>query len=325
VQDKEFLSPGDLVEVTVGNDEAFAGKYEVSIDGTLKVRNLISVRAFGRTVEQVTSDITRALVVGEFYRQVPPVSVRLADFGAVRLFVSGAVFEPGSVILGGSAIENNNDGTREQSMGAYTAVRRLSHALQRAGGVRPDADLSRVELIRGGHRHIVDLRGAITGGRFEDNLLLEGDQVNVPSRGCFQGDLVTPSAVSPVGVKVFMSNLTEPALSNANSAINKDTRELRYGTRFLQAVVSMNCVGGSKLTNADRSAVLYSRNPITGKSVVIERRIEDLVRHGDRDEFDPYLLPNDAMACYDSTVTDVVGVAKSFGIVAGSVILGRGL
>jgi hypothetical protein len=33
------------------------------------------------------------------------------------------------------------------------------------------------------------------------------------------------------------------------------------------------------------------RNPVTGVSVVIERRIEDMMTRADRDEFDPYLLP----------------------------------
>jgi len=321
----ELLSPNDLVEVNISNDEAFSGKYEVSGDGTLKIKNLISVPAFGRSVVQVEADVIQALKVGKFYNSVPTVSVRLADYGGVRVFVSGAVFEPGQVTIGGSAISNNNDNAREQAIGAATVGRRISHSLQSAGGVRPDADLSRVEIKRGSQRFIIDLRQALIGGVFDDRVLLEGDQISVPSRGCFQSGLVKPSSVSPPGAMVFMSNLTEPALSNANSAINKDTRSLRYGTRMLQALVGMNCVGGSKTTNAHRSAVLYSRNPATGTSIVIERNIEELVRNGDRDEYDPYILPNDALACYDSGTTNIAKLAQSFGIVAGAVVLGRGL
>lgn len=228
------------------------------------------------------------------------------------------------VTIGGSAA-TGDDNTRVQTLGAATENRRLSRALQSAGGVRPDADLSRVVVKRNGRRMTVDLRNAITGGMFDDMIILAGDEVTVPSLGCFQPALVTPSAVSPPGAKVFMSNLTEPALSNSSSAIGKDTRELRYGTRMLQAVVSMNCVGGSKLTNANRKAVLYTRNPESGKSIVIERDIEDLLRNADRDDYDPFILPNDALACYDSTTTDIFKVAQGFGIVAGAVVLGRGL
>ena len=79
----------------------------------------------------------------------------------------------------------------------------------------------------------------------------------------------------------------------------------------------MNCVGGTHLTNADRFAVLMTRNPVTGKAVVIERQIEELVRFADRDEFDPYLLPGDALACYDSNFINFRDVLSTFGSVFG--------
>jgi polysaccharide biosynthesis/export protein len=321
---QEVLSPGDLVEVMVGNDDTFSGKYEISSDGNLKVRDLVSVKAHGKSVAEIGNAVSNAMAAAGYYNVAPNVSVRLVDFGAVRAFVGGAVFEPGMFTIGGTAA-TGDDNTRVQTLGATTENRRLTRALQNAGGIRPDADLSRVSIKRGGKRMVVDLRNAITGGMFEDKIILAGDEITVPSLGCFQSALVTPSAVSPAGAKVFMSNLTDPAQSNANSAIGKDTRELRYGTRMLQAVVSMNCAGGSKMTNASRSAVLYTRNPETGKSIVIERNIEDLLRNANRDDYDPFILPNDALACYDSTTTDVIKVAQGFGIVAGAVVLGRGL
>ncbi len=320
---KEVISPGDLVEVTIGTDETFSGRYEISVDGTLKVRDLVSVPAYGKSVIEIGNAVSHAFAAAGYYHTPPAVSVRLVDYGNIRAFVGGAVFEPGAVTLGGSAA-SGNDNSRVQLTGAITDGRRVSRAIQSAGGIRPDADLSRIVLKRNGRRMIVDLRNAITGGIFDDKILLAGDEITVPSLGCFQPELVTPSAVSPVGVKVFMSNLTDPAPSNSTSAINKDTRELRYGTRMLQTIVSMNCVGGAKLTNANRKAVLYSRNPDTGKSIVIERNIEDLLRNADRDDYDPFIMPNDALACYDSTATDVIKVAHGFGIVAGAVVLGRG-
>lgn len=320
----ELLSPGDLLDIAIGTDVILSGKYEVSSDGAVKIRDLAPVMAYGRSTDQVSQDIAAALVNSKFYNEAPPVSVRLADFGPARVFVRGAVFEAGDVAVTGSA-GSDKDAPREDAIGAATQGRRLSHALQSAGGVRPDADLSRVQITRGTRKLMVDARAAITGGRFDDMILLEGDQVDVPSRNCFQPALMVPSVVSPVGTKVFMSNLTDPASSNSSSAINKDTRELRYGTRMFQALVGMNCVGGSKATNAGRTAILYSRNPESGISIVIERNIEELVRNANRDDYDPFLLPNDALACYDSGTTDIVKLAQSFGIVAGAVVLGRGL
>ena len=65
-------------------------------------------------------------------------------------------------------------------------------------------------------------------------------------------------------------------------------------------------------SNAQRSAVLISRNPLNGRSVVISRDVETLVRDADRDEQDPYLMPGDAIACYDSkamTLYDAITLA----------------
>lgn len=90
---------------------------------------------------------------------------------------------------------------------------------------------------------------------------------------------------------------------------------MRYGTRFLQAVFGLNCVGGSKLTNANRRAVLFSRNPITGESIVIDRSIEDLLRDAERDEFSPYILPEDSIAYYASKTVSMRNLFAAFGVV----------
>jgi hypothetical protein len=143
----------------------------------------------------------------------------------------------------------------------------------------------------------------------------------VPSRHCFQQALARPTPITPPGVKMFMSNLTTPASSNASSAIGSETTSLAYGTRMLQALVAANCVGGTQITNADRWAVLITTNPATGQSEVIERQIEALVRRPDRDAYNPVLLPGDALACYDSNVQNVRDVLKSIGDAALSVSL----
>jgi polysaccharide biosynthesis/export protein len=151
---------------------------------------------------------------------------------------------------------------------------------------------------------VFDMTGALNGGPMDDPLLVAGDRVHVPSRGCFQMALARPSRITPPGIRVFMSNLTRPASSNATSAIGEYSTKLPYGTRLLQGLVSANCVGGIQATNAQRWGVLISRNPVTGDSEVVARSIEDMVRRADRDDFNPVLLPNDAIACYDSHVTN---------------------
>ena len=309
----EQLSRNDLLDIRVGEDETFNGPYVISRDGALKLPFLNPIRAQGQSTSQIEDSIAQQLVADEFYTERPRISVRVTDFASVMVGVSGAVFEPHSVEIGGTQ-GDQIDARRQEALGASTEARNLSAALRAAGGVRPDADLSAVELRRGGRLFKLDLRGVLEGRNPVDIMLLTGDDIIVPSRDCFQDDIMRPSPISPTGVSLFLSNLTQPASSNASSAVGREVREVPYGTRYMQAVIDTNCVGGPRSTSANRSAVLFSRNPVTGVSIVIERNIEDLLRRADRDDFDPYLLPGDALACYDSTVTNIAEIARIFGL-----------
>jgi protein involved in polysaccharide export with SLBB domain len=310
----ERLTRNDLVDLGIGDDETFNGAYVISRDGTLKLPFLTPIPAQGRSTDQIEADIIRQLLDQGFYTEPPRVSVRAADFASVTVGVSGAVFEPRAVEIGGTS-GDMMDTRRQGALGASTEARNLSAALRAAGGVRPDADISAVQVRRGGQVYRLDMRGVFEGRNAVDIMLLTGDEVMVPSRQCFQDDLMRPSPISPPGVSLFLSNLTEPANNNASSAVGQSVREVPYGTRYLQAVVDANCVGGPRSTSADRSAVLFTRNPVTEVSAVIERDIEDLVRRKDRDDYDPYLLPGDALACYDSTITNIAEIARVLGII----------
>ena len=54
---------------------------------------------------------------------------------------------------------------------------------------------------------------------------------------------------------------------------------------------------------------------------MIERRIEDLLRGERRDDLDPFIMPGDALACYDSAVTDLTELARSLGIAGAGIAL----
>ncbi|WP_072856691.1 polysaccharide biosynthesis/export family protein [Loktanella atrilutea] len=318
----ERLTRNDLLDVRVGDDPTFSGSYVVSRDGTLKLPFLDPIQAQGRSTTEVEADILRGLQAKDFYADAPQLSVRVTDFASVTVGVSGAVFEPHAVEIGGVP-GDGLDVLRQAALGASTEGRNLSAALRAVGGVRPDADISAVEVRRGGVLYRLDMRGVFEGQNAVDIMLLTGDEVRVPSRQCFQEDLMRPSPISPPGVSLFLSNLTQPASNNAAAAIGQTVREVPYGTRYLQAVIDANCVGGPRSTSADRSSVLFTRNPVTGVSAVIERDIEDLLRRADRDDYDPYLLPGDALACYDSTVTNIAEVGRIFGILGAATLIAR--
>ncbi len=307
------LSPGDMVRLTFDADAVFDGAYIIAPDGTLDLAGLPSFPAAGFAPADVATFIAGLMVDEGIYQAGyarPALSV--IQWAPVQVHVSGAVFQPGDVLINSTNAETVQT-ARVEAVGDVAEGRTLSRAISAAAGVRPDADVRHVVVIRAGRRTIYDLSGAFTGARVEDPVLIAGDQVHIPSRACFQAQLARPSRITAPGVRVFMSNLTQPASSNAQSAIGRDATNLPYGTRLLQGLVSANCVGGVQATNANRWAVLISRNPITGESEVIARSIEDLVRRADRDRFNPVLLPNDAIACYDSHVTNVRDVVRAFG------------
>ena len=316
----ELLSRGDLLDLRVADDDTFTGQFVVSRDGFLKLPFIGAIPAQGRSPDAVAGDIEAALVRGGFYEFAPNVSLLTMDFAAAQVSVSGAVFEPRPVDIGGVPGDRVDD-RRQGALGSSTEGRNLSVALRNAGGVRPDADLSAVQLIRAGTNYRLDLRGAVDGTGFDDVMLLTGDRIVVPSRQCFQDDLMKPSPISPAGISLYLSNLTQPATGNAPSAIGQTVREVPYGTRYMQAVVDSNCVGGARATSAARSAALFTRNPASGVSAVVERRVEEMRARQDRDDYDPYLLPGDAIACYDSNITNLGEIGRVIGLAAGITLL----
>ncbi|BCA62844.1 hypothetical protein HMP09_2078 [Sphingomonas sp. HMP9] len=302
-----MLGPGDRLRLRlIGDTDRVTGTYVIGDDGMLALPGLDPVVATGTTLERLQERLTvRLRGAGIAAPQLrAPVDLRLIETGGVSILVSGAVFDPGTVRAGDRPTESRVGQKEGAASGDTNPGRSVASALRAAGGIRPDADLGSIGLIRAGTLTVLDLRASMAGAATGDVSLASGDRIVVPSTGCFDAMLVRPSLVTAPGIRVYMSNLSRPASNNASAAIGKDTTSLPYGTRLLQGLVAMNCVGGSAM-NAGRRAVLISRNPMTGVSVVIERRIELLVRGADRDAADPYLMPGDAIACYDSRWTNL--------------------
>ncbi len=313
-RDEAPVSKGDLLRVTVNGDDRLSGDFEIEGEGLLRLPGMPAFLAHGVPVQVLERRIRRGLVEERLYRgDGPPVTVAIIERAAIRVHVTGAVFEEGVAEINVKPGEGR-DTLRQAASGDLPYGRTLSAALRGVAGVRPDADIQRIVIRRAGRAYRVDMKPAATGRRFFDPYLLADDEVEVPSMGCFQPGLARPGPITRVGIKTNLSNLTVPALHNSASAIDDDVREMKYGTTFLQALFRMNCVGGVAATNAPRHAVLATRNPVTGEMEVIRRSIEDLIRRADRDAHDPVLMPGDSIGCYDSTVTNVRDVLSSFGI-----------
>lgn len=298
-------SPGDRLNVLVFESPEFSGDYAVNIDGNINLPFAGPIKAVGLTNRQLTRSIKRRMKrKGLFTDRAGQISVQPVQYAPVNVTIAGAVFNPGRYTIN-VILDKDKPVYRRAKSGDNPLNRFIPAAAIAAGGVRPDADLSNITVYRNGKPSVLDWRGAIAGHPVDDMPLIEGDHVEIGESGCFQSALVRPSQITPGGIRIFVSNLTAPALNNSSSTQNHNSSAgVPYGTRMLQALVQANCVGGTYATNARRIAVLISRNPKTRKTEVVQRSIEDLVRSADRDAINPFLMPEDALACYDSNVTE---------------------
>lgn len=308
----DLLAAGDRLRLVVSGDkDQLTRTYVIAADGTIELQGFIRIGAAGKTVMALQSEISKQLIANQLVRNLSnAVRISQVELGGVPVSVSGAVFEKGTVRVGERQAEIRDLNISNNAAGDMNVGRSMTTALRAAGGARPDADPRSVILIRGDSWTQLDLSGAMDGSLANDLPVTAGDRIIVPSVGCAQDFMVRPSAITAPGIRVYMSNLSRPASSNAASAIGKETTSLPYGTRLLQGLVAANCVGGSAM-NAGRSAVLISRNPVTGQSIVISRSVEKLVRAGDRDAYDPYLMPGDSIACYDSAAMNLRDVIST--------------
>lgn len=308
----DVLGPGDRVQLGVAGDTArLTGTYIITGDGAIELPGAIRLQAAGLTPDALESAARHVLIANGIVRGITGgVRLQRIELSGIDVAVSGAVFFPGAVRVGDRAAEVRNLTVTYPTAGDVNITRTLSTALRAAGGIRPDAAAGEIVLIRGSQWARIDMSGALDGANSTDIRLVAGDRVIVPSLGCLQENLIRPTSITVSGVRVFMSNLSRPAASNASSSINRESTSLPYGTRFLEALVSSNCVGGSMM-NAGRHAVLIQRNPITGQTVVLSRSVEQLVRGADRDQYNPYMMPGDAMACYDSAAMNLRDVIST--------------
>jgi len=245
-------------------------------------------------------------------REAVNVDANVVQWSPVEVFVRGAVFQKGRVSINFFKAEFLElRGLRDG--GDDGQGRLLSFALQQAGGVRPDADLANIQILRHGETIPVDLSGLVHGELVRDIPLIAGDEVVVPSTGRFAKELAAPTQITPPGIRIFIANATAPLFGNSSANITKDETSLPYGSRVVHALTTLNCIGGAQSVNAARRTVLVSKDHITGELSVTERSVQRLLREPNRLDVNPFLMPGDAVACFDSDVSNLRELAKTFG------------
>ncbi len=172
------IGPADVVNITVWDHPeltvpAGTQAQNTTFDGQLVASNgdmyypfAGTFHAAGMTVAELRSFLVAKL---KPYIQDPQVGVRVVNYQADRVEVTGAVNKPGTITL-----DNTSQGVLQ--------------AIDKAGGLAAGASHRRAILIRDGQRYVIDLAGLLSGDRVVPNPALEaGDSIHIPDNS---GDAV---------------------------------------------------------------------------------------------------------------------------------------
>ena len=305
------LSVGDRLNIQILNGQEFSGSVEVNNDGYIYLPYLAPIHAKGLDVQELSGKIKQYLVEEQFMlKNTVRLTITPLKWAPVDITVSGGVFEPGQHQINKKSdieiIDDDGDHSGDQA-----SQRSIAAALRSSGGVRPDANIAEIMVIRGQHSFTLDLSGVIHGYPVPSMTLMSGDHIHVPQLDYFDDALARPSQITAPGIRVFLSNLTQPASSNSQSAVDTDATRFPYGTRLLNGAIAANCVGGAQSTNASRHLLLITKNPLTAQVDVVERSMDELIRHSWETGMNPILMPGDGIACYDSRVTNIREIART--------------
>jgi len=193
------IGPGDILSIVVWDHPELGGNsvtpaagaaelvsngappngFVVDNEGRVQFPFAGAIKLAGLTEDQARDQLSSRLAK---YIATPNVTLRVQAFRSKRVYIDGEVRSPG--------LQAIND-----------IPMTLTEALNRAGGLLPTADQSRLVLERGGARYRIDLRDLVQKGINPGTVMLaSGDIVRVHSRDeskvFVTGEVVTPKALT---------------------------------------------------------------------------------------------------------------------------------
>jgi polysaccharide export outer membrane protein len=162
------VRPGDMIRVWVWREKDYSGDFPVDARGTVTLPVLGEISVSGHTAEQLTDTLRDAY---RKYLNNPSIDVTVLR----RVVVQGEVVKPGLYPADATI-----------SIGELIAL---------AGGVTPNGNRSRIELLRNGQ---VLVSGLGPGAVLQRSPIQSGDVIVVPQRSWFSrnGQIFLYGAVS---------------------------------------------------------------------------------------------------------------------------------
>ena len=234
------VGPNDRLRITVWNQEDVSGEYVVSADGSFTFPLVGRVVAAGLTLAKLEAELKSILAAG-FYRN-PQVTAAVVEYRSQRIFMMGAVRQPGAVALTGEMT--------------------LMEALARAGSTTPDA-ADHVFILHSSNAQGPILPGQDASASVKRIDLRELNAGQLPATVVVQdGDTV----YVPPKLNVYVSGQVR----------NPGAYPVGQETTVRQV---LSLAGGpSEFGAANRVKVLRVEN---GKEIEIKVELNDLVKPGD--------------------------------------------
>ncbi len=232
-----LLGVGDKLQLTLRDVKVTSEQVIVRPDGNISFAMLENVRAAGRTPTELDDDVT--LELGRFLR-APKVDVEVMEFHSKIVSLLGA-------------IETLERATVKSGQGRYPLKGKttLLDIILEAGGTTPDAQLDRVQLIRGDGSFRLDLRSVLASGKQKDNAILQGgDIVIVPGTSLRSKKVIVLGEVARPNVYMFADDarLME-ALSQAGGFVEAALRNDVRLIRVVEGAAQMYSINFERLTS----------------------------------------------------------------------------
>jgi polysaccharide export outer membrane protein len=144
--------PGDKVRLKIYREPDLSGEFTVPEDGTVDFPKIGSVK-----VNRLSTDSLRALLIAQYSRSLRDPAIEVTVLR--RVSVTGAVRNPGFYYADPTVT--------------------VQGAIALAGGVTPEGNRNKVELLRGSKRTTISLTGATS---LAATPIQSGDEVNAPER-----------------------------------------------------------------------------------------------------------------------------------------------
>lgn len=171
--------PGDKVRLKIYREPDLSGEFVVPEDGVVVFPKIGEVH-----VDQLSTDSLRSLLVGQYSRSLRDPAIEVTVLRRVN--VIGAVRNPGFYYADPTVT--------------------VKGALALAGGVTPDGNKNKIELLRGNERTDI---GLSSGTTLADSPVRSGDQVSAPERSWFSRN--TALVVSGItGVALVVVTILRP-------------------------------------------------------------------------------------------------------------------